>query len=32
MREIEEDLVTEKNPRPLDVDDVALLKNYVSYL
>jgi hypothetical protein len=32
MREIEEDLVMEKNPRPLDVDAVALLKSYVSYL
>ncbi|CAM6004180.1 unnamed protein product [Sphagnum balticum] len=29
MREIEEDLVMEKNPRPLDVDAVALLKSYV---
>jgi hypothetical protein len=32
MREIEDDLLMEKNPRPLDVDDVALLKSYVSYL
>jgi hypothetical protein len=28
--EPEEDIMNEKNPRPLDEDDIALLKTYVS--
>jgi hypothetical protein len=27
--EPEDDIITEKNPRPLDEDDIALLKTYV---
>jgi hypothetical protein len=32
MADVEDDLLKEKNPRPLDEDDIALLKTYVSYL
>jgi hypothetical protein len=28
--EPEDDIMNEKNPRPLDEDDIALLKTYVS--
>jgi hypothetical protein len=28
--EPEDDILNEKNPRPLDEDDIALLKTYVS--
>ena len=28
--EPDDDLLNEKNPRPLDEDDIALLKTYVS--
>jgi len=28
----EEDLTTEKNPRPLDEDDISLLRTYVCML
>jgi hypothetical protein len=31
MADVEDDLLKEKNPRPLDEDDIALLKTYVSY-
>jgi len=30
--EHEDDLKDEKNPRPLDEDDIALLKTYVTFL
>lgn len=30
MADIEDDLLKEKNPPPLDEDDIALLKTYVS--
>jgi 26S proteasome regulatory subunit T1 len=29
MADMEDDLLKEKNPRPLDEDDIALLKTYV---
>lgn len=28
--DIEDEILNEKNPRPLDEDDIALLKTYVS--
>lgn len=31
-RDIEDEIRDEKNPRPLDEDDIALLKTYVSLL
>lgn len=30
VRDIEDEIRDEKNPRPLDEDDIALLKTYVS--